>query len=235
MANAVEKNTDVEAPMKELAKKRKVFGYTSNKYGRIILVTQEAYDNMIKNNDTLRDKNGLNDVFANVSDKELKAIEKLAKSKVKAPVWTPREEIKEIEAELTKERAKLKKEAEKIIVSRVSQLRNFMVKFLAEEIDEEKTGLSDAVIKELMKVQSTSEVVDNSAELDEANAEIERLKAQLKAGKTAKAPAKKVTKSKTEAPAEVVPEETEKTEAPKEDTPEAPADAGTDEDDPFDK
>jgi len=178
MATPVNEQTDIQAKMKKLAENRKTFWLTSNKFGRVIMINKEIYNHMLKNNDTLRDANGLNDVFAVLSKDELKVITKYNKAPVKAPISTPKDERKEIEEELKKKKAELKKEVDKIYIKKVSQLRNFMNKFLKDEIDDEKTGLNDEVLAWLRKVKPTK-VVDNSEILAEKDAEIEKLKAEL--------------------------------------------------------
>ena len=156
MAQPIDQKTDVEASIRELQKKRNIFGYTSNKYGRIVLVNKEVYENMLRNNDTLRDSNGLNDVFADITEAELKKLKECTKMR---------------------DREKAKKESEKIIVKAVARVRNFMEKLHGDIIDEEKSRLSTEVIEQLRKKPVAS--VDNSAEIEAKDAEIEALKSQL--------------------------------------------------------
>ena len=166
MAKWIDKDTNVEAEIEKTQKLTKIFWYTSNKFWRVSVVTLAGYNNMILNNDTLRDKNGLNDKFANLEWAELKAVEKAVKTSDKKDVA----------------------KANKIIAKKVSTLDNFMDKYEAGIISDKKTGL----IKDILDLleRTTWEVVDNSEELKAKDQEIEKgndkiaeLEAELKEAK----------------------------------------------------
>lgn len=173
MAEEITKETDVESKIKQLALKEAMFGFISNKFGKITIVNKLAYENMIKNNDTMLDHNGLNDVFANLSEKELNIISAYNKA-------TP------------EKKESLKKEAHKVIVKKVSGLRNWMQRFLAGEIEEDKTDLEEEVLEELKKIKLGGVQVDSDI-LAEKDAEIEALRKKLEQA-TATQQAKKTTK-----------------------------------------
>lgn len=185
MATAIGKDTNIEAEMEKTNKLRNIFGYTSNKFWRVVLVTLATYNNMILNNDTLRDKNGLNEKFANLEWIELNAVKKAVKTSDKKDV----------------------EKANKIIAKKVSTLNNFMDKYDEWVITDKKTGLVSGVLELLSR--DAGSTVDNSKELkakdiviEKGNDRIAELEAELEATKKAvkeeKVKAPKGAKTKAE-------------------------------------
>lgn len=207
MAKSVEK-TDVQSEQEKLMRRRKIFGFTSNKFGRVVLCNLERFESMNKNNDTLPDENGMTETYARLSDVEYKICEKAVKTGKEAD----------------------KKKANEIIVEKVQTLSNFMKKYKNEEITDKSTGLSPEVLELLAEVEFVN-ADDLKTENDALKAEIAELKKAKKAPATkTKAPAKKKEEAKKDEVEEETAPEADTDEAPKN---EAPAENTDAEDDPF--
>lgn len=176
---------DVNAEKRKLYANRKIFWYTSNKFGRVVLCTLERFQSMNKNRDTMSDANDITETFARLTDEEYKTITKATKSNDK----------------------KIKDKANAIIVEKVKQLTNFLALYKEWEIEDKKTGLHPDVIDLLadVQVESTTSLKDENAKL---RAEIEAFK---KANKTTKTKAK-TTKEEDKIEPEVTDEPTKESE-----------------------
>lgn len=179
---------DVNAEKRKLYANRKIFWYTSNKFGRVVLCTLERFQSMNKNRDTMSDANDVTETFARLTDEEYKTITKATKSNDK----------------------KIKDKANAIIVEKVKQLTNFLALYKEWEIEDKKTGLHPDIIDLLadVEVESTTSLKDENARL---KAEIEAFKKANKTTKTKTTKAEKVKPETTEEP-EVVDEPTKESE-----------------------